>query len=131
MPIAPSRGWYYISSKVHISSHYFFETYFRIYLDRESEESRLDTLSMFKQRFIYATYQHSNYESVVSDDRLILIPTMNSSTFYDESLVLELQDTRSDRFKNYLADIDRLTKSGDCRIEDVISKVIPIAKKKK
>lgn len=101
------------------SHHYFFKTYFRICLDQEPQESRLDTLSLLEQRFTYATYPHSNYEAVVSDEKIILIPTMNSLNFQDESLILEMQDAKSQKFKNYLADIDRLLR--DCQVEDVIS----------
>jgi hypothetical protein len=56
----------------------------------------------------YVTYDQSNYGAVVSDDRLVLLPTLNSSEFRDETLVLEIFGPSSPQLANYLGDIDRL-----------------------
>lgn len=56
----------------------------------------------------YVTYDQSNYGAVISDDRLVLLPTLNSSEFRDETLVLEIFGPSSPQLANYLGDIDRL-----------------------
>lgn len=66
--------------------------------------------------FKYVTYDQSNYGAVISDDRLVLLPTLNSSEFRDETLVLEIFGPSSPQLANYLGDIDRLIRD---RSQDV------------
>jgi len=58
---------------------------------------------------VYAVHNQSHYGAVVSDDKLLILPTMNTPEFRSEALVLELkQGINSPQFENYLSDIDRL-----------------------
>ena len=62
---------------------------------------------------IYSVVPHSNYDAVVSDDRIVLLPIPNSAEFRDEAMVLELtSDGAYHPFLNYLADIDRTVSRG-------------------
>jgi len=73
----------------------------------------------FKKAFIYGVVSSSNYQAVISDNRIVLLPKMNSTQFKDESLVMELEGSHLPHFKNYLADIERLLKEGNCKIIDI------------
>ncbi len=56
-------------------------------------------------------YLHNgcNYTANISDDRLLIIPLLNSRDFNDESIVVELNKfSNSTEYANYLADIERL-----------------------
>jgi hypothetical protein len=81
--------------------------------------STKELLSKFKKHFLYGVLSHSNYQAVISDERIVLLPTMNSKQFKDESLVLELEGGHLPQFKNYLADIERLFKDKECEIIDI------------
>jgi nucleoside 2-deoxyribosyltransferase len=71
-----------------------------------------------KPGLIYAVSNKSHYGAVVSDDRLLLLPTMNTQEFRSEALVLELKrGINSPQFENYLGDIDRLFNDGAKKIE--------------
>lgn len=64
----------------------------------------------FTRNFIYRAVENSNYSGVVSDDRLVLMPVMNTGAFRAESMVLDLNALDHEReFKNYLGDIGRIT----------------------
>jgi hypothetical protein len=78
-----------------------------------------DLFEKFKKTFMYGVIKDSNYQAVISDDRIVLLPTMNSSQFKDESLVMELEGSHLPQFKNYLADIERLFKENKCRVIDL------------
>lgn len=75
----------------------------------------------FKTLLTYGTVENSNYKAVISDDRIVLLPTMNSEQFKDESLVMELEGSHHTYFKSYLADIDRLFKENKCLVIDLTS----------
>lgn len=61
-----------------------------------------------EQRLAYVTVAHSNYDAVISDDRIVLLPIPNTPSFRNEALVVEwMLDTGYHPFMNYLADIDR------------------------
>lgn len=76
-------------------------------------------LKSFKSKFIYAVLEHSNYQAVISDSRIVLLPKMNSKQFKDESLVIELEGSHLVQFKNYLADIERLFEESKCLKIDI------------
>jgi hypothetical protein len=64
--------------------------------------------SITEQRLVYATVSHSNYDAVVSDDRIVLLPIPNTPSFRNEAMVLEWTlDGGYHPFMNYLADMDR------------------------
>jgi predicted P-loop ATPase len=49
-----------------------------------------------------------HYDAVVSDDRLVLLPTPNTPEFSSEAMVIELTlQADYQPFSNYLADIER------------------------
>jgi hypothetical protein len=100
-----------------IENHKYFYTK---YIKPKLKESSLKTA--FKNKFIYAVIEHSNYQAVISDSRIILLPKMNSKQFKDESLVIELEGSHLVQFKNYLADIERLFKENKCLTIDVTKK---------
>jgi hypothetical protein len=54
---------------------------------------------------------------VISDDRLVLLPTLNSAAFRDETLVLEIFGAASQQFLNYLSDIDRMVLDGSNELD--------------
>lgn len=59
--------------------------------------------------FLYAVSDTSHYRAVVSDDRLVFIPSLNSMQFRDDALVFELTKRRApSEFHTYISDIDRL-----------------------
>lgn len=61
-----------------------------------------------EQRLVYVPIAHSNYDAVVSDDRLVLLPIPNTPSFRNEAMVLGWTlETGYHPFMNYLADIDR------------------------
>lgn len=86
-------------------------------LDRVNNQERSSMLELLRQNLSYGVCRHSNYGAVVSDDRLVLLPTVNSSNFRDETLVLEIQGSTLQQFKNYLADIDRIFRNGCTKID--------------
>ncbi len=77
--------------------------------------------TQFKKNFKYCVLAHSNYSAVISDDRIVLLPTLNSKAFTDESLVLELVGSHLPQFKNYLSDIERIFRE-DGEIIDLTDK---------
>jgi hypothetical protein len=101
-----------------ISNH---KTFFSIFI-RPQLKSKSISLFKFKKRFIYATVNHTNYQAVISDSRIILLPKMNSIQFKDESLVIELEGSHLVQFKNYAADIERLFKEKQCTHIDITKK---------
>ena len=74
---------------------------------------------LFAQNVKYAVFNHSNYGAVISDNSLIILPTVNSDEFRDETLVLELRGSTSPEFTNYLADIDRMFRNGNRLISEI------------
>lgn len=60
----------------------------------------------------YRIVESSSYGAVVADDRLILLPSLNSEQFRSEAIVLEFTRYESPQpFDNYVADLDRLIES--------------------
>jgi hypothetical protein len=98
----------------------FFRKYFRTCLDEDKGDCKEKAMKFVAENLIYGFHRHSNYGAVVSDDRLILLPTMNTAQFRAESLVLEVQNPESEQFRNYLSDLDRLFSSEECTRVDVI-----------
>jgi TIR domain len=61
-----------------------------------------------ENRFKCCISDEPNYSAVVSDQRLLIIPLMNSEQFRAESMVVEIvRDTNPSIFDNYVADIER------------------------
>jgi hypothetical protein len=68
--------------------------------------------------FLYAVSDSSHYRAVVSDDRLVFIPSLNSAKFRDDALVFELSKRKApDEFHTYISDIDRLFEHESKNIE--------------
>jgi sulfatase maturation enzyme AslB (radical SAM superfamily) len=92
----------------------FFEHY--LFADRTGEtpiekSTRIDALI---ERLRYSVIDRSNYRAVISDERALIIPALNTNEFSDESMVIELdQRLQQEQFNNYNGDIERLKESGD------------------
>lgn len=98
----------------------FFREYLRPCVEDDAVLSRGQALDLIRKNFLYTVRRKSNYGALLSDDRLVLLPRMNDGDFRDESLVLELQDPKSQQFKNYLADLERLFAQEALSAVDVI-----------
>ena len=78
-------------------------------LQRLPEHLQTQQIERLKKHFIYAVSGSSHYRAVVSDDRLVFIPSLNSTQFRDDALVFELSKTSAPfEFHTYMSDIDRL-----------------------
>lgn len=75
-----------------------------------------------KANLRYAVASRVNYSAVVSDDRMLIIPRLNSEDFTAEAMVLELRrDIHTTQFMHYHGDIDRIIReAGLHEIESVI-----------
>lgn len=74
------------------------------------------TIASHSAQHLTYTVANSNYGAVISDDRLFLIPTLNSSAFRADSPVFEIDRSQHRQvFDSLLADIERLAKSGTIR----------------
>jgi len=73
-----------------------------------SADSRAD-LEGDAPRFIYAQAARVNYSAVLSDDRLLIMPRLNSPEFTAEAMVLELRRSlHATQFRHYKDDINRV-----------------------
>ncbi|MFJ7211491.1 hypothetical protein [Amycolatopsis sp. NPDC098790] len=80
---------------------------------RDGQQAALQA-AIDAQRLVYVTVPHSNYDAVISDDRIVLLPIPNTPSFRNEALVLEWKlDGGYHPFMNYLADIDRTISQAD------------------
>lgn len=108
----------------HIENH---RGFFRRHFGDRSEIGTKDVLKRFRHRVtherpspLWYTVGASHYGAVLSDDRLLLLPTLNSREFANEACVLEFQrGAHSPQFENYLADIERLFAT--CKTVDLSS----------
>lgn len=81
----------------------------------EQKKARSALRNGLNPKLTYVVYNSCHYGAVVSDDRMMLMPTLNSSEFRDAAMVNELvRGVNNPQFDNYLSDIDRLFKNG-CR----------------
>ena len=75
---------------------------------RQGGQGEMIERSIAERRLVYATVTHSNYDAVVSDNRIVLLPIPNTPSFRNEAMVLEWTlENGYHPFMNYLADIDR------------------------
>jgi len=64
---------------------------------------------LLRDRFLYAQAERVNYSAVLSDDRLLIMPRLNSREFAAEAMVLELTSAvHASQFKHYKDDINRV-----------------------
>ena len=57
----------------------------------------------------YVTFDDINYNAVVSDDRLVVIPRSNDGDFRENDAVIEVDPvSHNDIYENYMRDIDRI-----------------------
>ncbi|MCP3956679.1 MAG: toll/interleukin-1 receptor domain-containing protein [bacterium] len=71
------------------------------------------TTDELKQRLRYSVVSGTNYQAVMSDEELVILPMMNSSEFREETLVIRLTRSQQEAaFVSYQEDIARLTHSG-------------------
>jgi len=83
----------------------FIDTYVSKHLSSET----LARQNSDEPRFIYAHADRINYSAVLSDDRLLIMPRLNSPEFAAEAMVLELKSAlHSAQFKHYKDDINRV-----------------------
>ena len=78
-------------------------------------------LNKFNRRFKYGVVDHSNYQIVISDNKIVILPSLNSKQFKDETLILELEGQNLQVFKNYQADVERLFKENKCQTIKILS----------
>lgn len=71
------------------------------------EHYRQARISQLEHNFLYVVTGSSSYRAVVSDHRLVLIPSLNSIAFRDEAPVFELAE-HSPEFNSYMSDIERM-----------------------
>lgn len=63
---------------------------------------------------IYSVSPRINYSAVVSDDRAVILPLLNTAAFRDESMVIELSaKIHAKQFDNYCGDIERLIQDAE------------------
>lgn len=76
---------------------------------KESREERAARIEALIAGLNYSTIDGITYRAVVADDRALIIPLLNSPEFRDESMVIELNETRQSAiFEKYCGDIERL-----------------------
>ncbi len=75
----------------------------------------------WKSNFEYGVSSYSNYQAVISDGRLVILPRMNSKNFVNESLVLEIEGEHLQAYKNYQADVERMFRERDFRVIELFS----------
>jgi hypothetical protein len=88
---------------------YFFSDCLIPELKRLPQLAKEQLVARLERGLVYAVADNSHYRAVVSDDRLVFIPSLNSERFRDEALVFEL--TRQSfpfGFHTYLSDIERM-----------------------
>ena len=74
-------------------------------------DRRRDLLLKLNTNLLYAVFNgnKSHYNAVVSDDRIMVMPTLNSPEFKDNSIVLEInRHSHPLPFKSYMDDVDRI-----------------------
>ncbi len=78
---------------------------------------RNNIVSRLESSFVYATSDSSHYRAVVSDDRLVFIPSLNSVRFRDDAIVFELtKQSAPFEFDTYMSDVDRMFDDESTRI---------------
>lgn len=93
---------------VQAATHKFIRDFMRRELEELPDHQRLEREAQLERNFTYAVAD-SHYRAVVSDYRLVLIPSLNTSPFKDEAPVFELsQRSRSPEFHTYMSDIERM-----------------------
>ena len=86
--------------------------FIRNYVYDVASTKGIDLSKYVGKTFVYSTSDHTNYNAVISDDKLILMPTLNTRMFRNDCMVLEIdQKSSKSTFNNYIADIER--KFGD------------------
>lgn len=82
--------------------------------DGETAKSKQRRLKALTQHLTYSVSPRINYSAVVSDDRALIIPLLNTDQFRDESMVIELtKGLQPKQFDNYMGDIERLVEVAD------------------
>lgn len=72
---------------------------------KEEDNNEEDILS----NIVYHVSPMTNYNAVISDDLLVMMPVLNTEEFRDESMVFQINRSSSPQpFANYLGDIERL-----------------------
>jgi pyrimidine deaminase RibD-like protein len=73
--------------------------------------------SALEERFIYIRSTKINYSAVISDDRMLIMPRLNSQRFTAEAMVLELSRQRHpSQFATYQNDIEVLVEAYQQRL---------------
>lgn len=79
------------------------------YVFIEADKIGLILSDIVKDSLIYTVAERINYNAVVSDNKLILMPTLNTPMFRNDCMVLELErKSLKSTFNNYIADIERM-----------------------
>ncbi|HEU0052836.1 MAG TPA: nucleotide-binding protein [Longimicrobium sp.] len=96
--------------------------FFREYLRPcvEGAATNLDNAwNQVAKNLVYAVRKRSNYGAIVTDNQLVLLPSMNARDHRERSLVLEM-DRGSLPYQNYEADVERLFTNGFCKPMDAV-----------
>ena len=100
----------------------FFAEYLRPCVEEEAASANPGAWDQIAKNLLYAVQKkRSNYGAIVTDKRLVLLPSMNDRDHRDASLVLEVHDPDSAQFQNYEADVERLFTNGFSRRMDVVN----------
>lgn len=76
---------------------------------KEKEKNKRDLLiEKFENNFAYKTNNNLNFTAVVSDDRLIILPRMNNESNHEKCMVLEINHSDQEIYKNYFTDIETI-----------------------
>lgn len=80
----------------------------------EANKNGLKNSDLITGAFSYTTSSDKNYNAVVSDNKLIIMPILNTEEFRDESMVLEIDKNIAEQpFMNYVGDIERMISKGN------------------
>lgn len=98
----------------------FFRKYVAAQLSQTRGKKRQQLVEKLEVGLSYRTIGRINWEAVLSDDTLLVIPVLHDSNFFGDSpaIMLSLQD-RPMLFHNFVSDIERLqsSESGTRRID--------------
>lgn len=74
----------------------------------KSSENKNELLEKFYRNFAYKIQSDLNFTAVVSDNRLIILPRMNIEENQEKCMVLEINHSVPEIYKNYLTDIEAI-----------------------
>jgi hypothetical protein len=84
----------------------FIEKYVVDKIKKSSNKNAL--LKKFQDNFTYRIKSHLNFTAVISDDRIIILPRMNNDDNHEKCMVLELNHSMEEIYKNYSTDIETI-----------------------